>query len=284
MDLELITRRPGEARETGEGGEGGEATCRAPVLFVHGGWHGAWCWDEHFLSYFAERGFTAYAFSFRNHWKSRSSGSVRWLRGSDYVADLHQIVDEIVRQTGQRPVLVGHSMGGYVVQRYLERWKAPAAVLLASLPSHGLLPGTLRQFRKHPWAVIKVLLMMSPRAAIATPQLARDALFSSQLPEDQLEAYYSRMQEESFFIFLEMMFLRLPRPRRVKRMQRVPMLVLDCSGDAQFTAAEARSTARAYNAEFCLFRGMAHDMMLEPDWEEVASRIIHWLRGQPALR
>ncbi len=24
-----------------------------PLLFVHGGWHGAWCWDDHFLDFFA---------------------------------------------------------------------------------------------------------------------------------------------------------------------------------------------------------------------------------------
>src|SRR5690349_19995251 len=128
MDLELVTETPSESADPGE------APCRTPVLFVHGGWHGAWCWDEHYLGYFAERGFPAYALSFRNHGKSLSAGAVRWLRGSDYVADLRQIVGDIVRQSGRAPVLVGHSMGGYVMQRYLERWQAPAAVLLASLP------------------------------------------------------------------------------------------------------------------------------------------------------
>jgi hypothetical protein len=24
-----------------------------PVLFVHGAWHGAWCWEKFFLPYFA---------------------------------------------------------------------------------------------------------------------------------------------------------------------------------------------------------------------------------------
>jgi pimeloyl-ACP methyl ester carboxylesterase len=32
-----------------------------PLLFVHGGYHGAWCWDEHFLDHFADRGFRAVA-------------------------------------------------------------------------------------------------------------------------------------------------------------------------------------------------------------------------------
>ena len=44
MKLEVITREPEtDARPT-------------PVLFVHGMFHGAWCWDEHFLPYFAQHG------------------------------------------------------------------------------------------------------------------------------------------------------------------------------------------------------------------------------------
>jgi hypothetical protein len=30
---------------------------RAPLLFVHGGSLAAWCWDEHFLDFFADKGF-----------------------------------------------------------------------------------------------------------------------------------------------------------------------------------------------------------------------------------
>jgi hypothetical protein len=100
------------------------------------------------------------------------------------------------------------------------------------------------------------------------------------MPADQVEAYFARLQDESFLVFLDMMFLRLPRPHRVKR---VPMLVLDCSGDQQFTPAEVLATARAYHAESEVFRGMAHDMMLEPGWEGVANRIIDWLRNLPGI-
>jgi hypothetical protein len=28
-----------------------------PLLFVLGGWHAAWCWDEHFLDFFVDKGF-----------------------------------------------------------------------------------------------------------------------------------------------------------------------------------------------------------------------------------
>ena len=38
-----------------------------PLLFVHGAGHAAWCWDEHFLDFFADKGFRAVAVSLRGH-------------------------------------------------------------------------------------------------------------------------------------------------------------------------------------------------------------------------
>ena len=136
MNLELITRSPAKPR------------CRTPILFVHGAWHGAWCWDEHFLPYFAEQGFTVHALSFRNHGRSDRAGSLRRQRASDYVAD----VAEAVRRIGASPALVGHSLGGYIVQKYLEEASAPAVVYLASVPPRGALGADIRTFRRRPWA------------------------------------------------------------------------------------------------------------------------------------
>ena len=66
MDLEVITRTPeGPARPT-------------PILCVHGAWHAAWCWDEHFLPAFARRGYTAHAVSLRGHRGSGGRASPRW--------------------------------------------------------------------------------------------------------------------------------------------------------------------------------------------------------------
>ena len=43
-----------------------------------------------------------------------------------------------------RITLIGHSMGGLVVQKYLERHAAPLGILLASVPPTGVLATTLR--------------------------------------------------------------------------------------------------------------------------------------------
>lgn len=38
---------------------------RPPLLCVHGSYHGAWCWAERFMPYFAARGYDVYAVSLR---------------------------------------------------------------------------------------------------------------------------------------------------------------------------------------------------------------------------
>ena len=38
-----------------------------PLLFVHGAAHAAWCWDEYFLDFFADRGYRAVALSLHGH-------------------------------------------------------------------------------------------------------------------------------------------------------------------------------------------------------------------------
>lgn len=36
---------------------------RPPLVFVHGSYHAAWCWAEHWLPFFADSGFDCYAVS-----------------------------------------------------------------------------------------------------------------------------------------------------------------------------------------------------------------------------
>ena len=55
----------------------------SPMLFVHGGMHAAWCWDEHFLDYFADKGFRAAAVSFRAHGGSGSDKPLKKLGIAD---------------------------------------------------------------------------------------------------------------------------------------------------------------------------------------------------------
>ncbi|HMD27030.1 MAG TPA: alpha/beta fold hydrolase [Steroidobacteraceae bacterium] len=53
-----------------------------PLLLVHGGWHGAWCWDEHFLDFFADKGYRAVALSLRNRGNSPAVKRIPKVKGS----------------------------------------------------------------------------------------------------------------------------------------------------------------------------------------------------------
>ena len=254
MHLEIITRRPaGQPRP-------------APLLFVHGAWHGAWCWDEHFLPYFADHGYEAHALSLRGHGKS--AGNVRWASALNYVTD----VEQVARSLPRPPVVIGHSMGGYVVQKYLEQNRAPAAVLLAPIPSFGILPFLLRLLRHDPLALLKSLLQLNPYPIIGSPERVRRYFFSD-LPPAAIQTYFERMQSESFRMVLDASLLNLPRPVRVT----APMLVMGAANDAVFPQREVITTAQTYGARAEIFPDMAHDMMLEPGWQSVADRILAWL-------
>lgn len=259
MNLEVIERKA-ETR-----------TFPRPVMFVHGAWHGPWCWEENFMGYFAERGFDCYALGMRGHGRSSCDGFFHLSSVEDYVADLAAAVERL----DDEPVLVGHSMGGLVVQRYLETHRAPAAVLLASVPPKGVLRFVLRVARRHPRAFLKYVVTQNPRAAVETPELVCDLFFSPDTPSDRLGSYFSRIGTESQRAALEMMALRFPRAGRVSG---TPVLVLGAARDRVFSPGEVRATGRAYGVAAEIFEDMAHDMMLEPGWEAVADRIIDWLR------
>jgi pimeloyl-ACP methyl ester carboxylesterase len=79
-----------------------------PVLFLHGAWHGAWWWDEHFLDFFATQGFRVLAPSSRGHGSSPTGKSIRMCSIADFVSDLSSVIDSLPSP----PILVGHSLGG----------------------------------------------------------------------------------------------------------------------------------------------------------------------------
>jgi pimeloyl-ACP methyl ester carboxylesterase len=257
MTLEVVSKKPKGPSE------------KPPILFVHGAWHGAWCWNKYFLPYFAEKGFDAYALSFRGHGNSYSPESFRGMGISDYVAD----VTTVIGRLPELPIIVGHSMGGLVTQKYLEENTLPAAVLLAPVPVTGVLGTTLRIASRHPIAFLKANLTLSLYHVVGSLDLAREAFFSKDMEQSLVKEYFRQLQDESYRAFLDMMFFKLPKPEKVA----TDLLILGAENDTIFTMDELKQTAAEYDTYPEFFKGMAHDMMLEKDWQNVADRIITWL-------
>lgn len=242
-----------------------------PILFVHGMFHGAWCWEKYFLPYFARNGYTAHALSLRGHVGSEGRQQLRWVSLTDYVSDLEQVVNQLPTS----PVLVGHSMGGMIIQKYLQSHQATAAVLLASVPPTGLFSATMRTFLLHPLTFIKAALTLKTYPVIGTPTRCRELFFSPDIPERRLTGYFARMQDESFRAYLEMILLGFSPPAPITK---TPLLVLGAANDSAISPREVEATARRHNRQAEFFPDMAHDMMLEANWQVVADRILGWLK------
>jgi pimeloyl-ACP methyl ester carboxylesterase len=244
---------------------------KPPVLFVHGAWHGAWCWDEYFLDYFAEKGYRTLALSLRGHGNSTAPKSMRLCSIADFVDD----VDSVARSLPEPPIVVGHSMGGFVVQKYLESHDAPAAVLLTSVPPSGITGFLLRAFKRHPAHMAAALVRMRSLGGVGgTPELARETFLSALTPPADVARYTALLCEEyAAKIAVDMLWLNLPRPHLVT----APLLVLGAEDDVCFTHQEVLLTAAAYQTEAEFFPAMSHDVMLDPGWIAVAERIHAWL-------
>jgi pimeloyl-ACP methyl ester carboxylesterase len=243
-----------------------------PLLFVHGGCLSAWCWDDHFLDFFADNGYRAIAPSLRGHSGSPVSKPLNKCTIADYVDDVRSVAATLPAT----PVLVGHSMGGFIVQKYLESGTAPAAVLVSSAPPRSWFRTSLWSARKHPWLAVKVGLTRSFLSVYPTPAHMREVLFCAHTPEPIVERCFARLQEESLrALGWDMYLLVLVRPRRVT----TPMLVLE-GVDIGWGPRPARENARAYHTEAVFFPDMGHNMMLEPGWQAVAERIVGWLTAR----
>ena len=244
-----------------------------PLLFVHGAWHGAWCWDEYFLDFFADKGYRAVAVSLRGHGNSPAEKRMQMCSVADLVADVGSVADKL----SSRPVVIGHSMGGFVVQKYLELYDAPAGVLLASEPPRGAGGFLLRAAKRHPLHTLRTILTTKSLHGVKTPKLAREHFFSPETPESDVVRYTARLNEEyTGRLTLEQVLLSLPKTERVT----TPLLVLGAARDGCFTTEEIHATARAYRTDAEIFPDMGHNMMLEPGWPNIAERIHNWLGDQ----
>ncbi len=259
MQLEVIARKPkGHARPT-------------PLLFVHGAYGGGWEWDEHFLPYFAERGWSSHALSLRGHAGSEGAADLRFARLRDYIADVEQVAASL----SSTPVLIGHSLGGMIVQHCLHRRPIPAAVLMASSPPHGMIGSLFGMALTNPRLMYELSFAHHLGPRVTSGSAIERALFSKGTPASLVRAYMRRFGAESDMVLLDLLFLDLPPSTPTLD---TPVLVLGAENNSFVYRSGLETTADTYRTKAEIFPGMAHAMMLDLNWESVAARIHGWLQ------
>lgn len=250
-----------------------------PLVFVHGAFAAAWCWDEHFMPWFAQRGYDCYAVSLRGHGDSIGHDSLHDYGVDAYVADIRALTDQLAFQGAEAPVLIGHSMGGFVAMRYMETGldagSTAGLILLASVPPNGLTGSSMSLAAHKPALLQEIALIQSLDPSWASLEMMREALFSAEDDPKVMQRHFGKMGSESMRATYEMhgpLSLN-PIPWR----DRTPRLVLGGARDALIGRAFVKSTARQLDTRAEFIPETGHGMMLDRHWETVAERMCRWL-------
>ncbi|WP_220348219.1 alpha/beta hydrolase [Alkalilimnicola ehrlichii] len=147
---------------------------------------------------------------------------------------------------------------------------------MASVPPTGLCGSALRMLATDPYMLVRMSFLHGGGGFPDDFKMTRRAVFSEDVPEEEVQRYASRFQAESHRALWDMTVANLPQQWRIKPPR---MLVLGAEDDILFSPAMVETTARAYQAEMEMFPRMAHGMMLETNWQAVADRILRWLQA-----
>jgi pimeloyl-ACP methyl ester carboxylesterase len=216
--LELLTCTPSES------------TKKQPILCIHGAHCAAACFKQ-LLPLFAQAGYASYAVSVRGHgssWQPSTFGFHVLTSMNSYVTDAMAALNFIMAEhPDTEPILVGHSMGGAILQRILGAWNTlgvpsirPAGlVLLAAAPLSGGGMDVARRWQAAeaalsqeqrpapqawvPW--LRSFFNFQPNTGLDTPAQVRNKLFSPEATEDAVNGWIrdSKGRLESIRVSIE---------------------------------------------------------------------------------
>lgn len=256
MQLEIISRAAGADNS------------KPALLFIHGAFHGAWCWDEHYLSFFSENGWDAHAVSLRGHGKSDGAEDMQNWTLSDYEDDIAQAIKEIAKPV----ILIGHSMGGVLAQRLWPKARGEVAgmVLFASSPLRPD-PGVLLKLAlRKPLSTIIGRITQDPERL---RQVMSSFFWSPDISKDVQRRHFERLSLESRQAIAQVFERQAPEP--VEGDER-PVLVIAGREDWSIPLKQHKIFVDTYRADYEVCNGH-HGMMIDPEWEDSAARILRWL-------
>ena len=270
---------------------------KGEIVFIHGICHGAWCW-KYFLTYFSDAGYQCYAVSLRGHSNSEGKEDLDTFTLSDYVAD----VESVVADCNTKPFLVGHSMGGAVVQWYIRKNKdtVQGAVLLAPATAPHMGIGEIIPKNKYLWCATRIAWDMYDRSNISGKRkkiVQNAAFFISRGKNGEMihriedtSCYETLLQPESLKITSGVKtsggikikpFGDLTKTYAKKCDVHIPVFVIGSRADLYFPQKSLEKTANAHvqngKTALVILEDLCHDMMLDPEWKVSAKPILDFI-------
>lgn len=246
------------------------------LLLVHGAWHGGWYWEQKTAPWLREKGLRVETMDLPGHGVAGPE-RIGWYSISDYV----DAVERKIASIGGPVVVGGHSMGGFVVQKLMERKPAQlaGAILIAAATPRGVMGVIRNLLTKHPLDFLVANATVDLYHLARTPERARDLFYSNKLPETELREYHGRISNESYRAFLDMMGLAAPKAKKAD--PALPKLVIGGTKDTIFPTEIVERTAKAYGVKAVMFDELPHSMNLDVGHEKVSACIFDWIEKLP---
>ncbi|MBU1093042.1 MAG: alpha/beta hydrolase [Firmicutes bacterium] len=239
-----------------------------PLVFIHGAAGGAW-YFESFLSYFSNKGFDCYAFSLRGHGKSDGYDELNTFGLDDYVDDLKSVINRLE----EKPIVIGHSMGGAIVQKYLSKDQdhLAGALLLASAEAGGISDDSpLGLFFSDSRGFLRSMRQMYPNQDLSLETLINETIFSNRFSTQELKEIRLKLTKESSKVKKDLLKPFMTGNEKIK----IPIYVIGSLGDHIVTKDKTEKTAKAFGVEPIFIDDLCHFMTIDPDWEKAAEAIL----------
>jgi pimeloyl-ACP methyl ester carboxylesterase len=251
------------------------------LVFIHGMYMTPLCW-ERWVSWFEKKGYRCTA----PGWPGRDAPPPAQRAahpdpalGALTLTKVLEHLDAAVRRLPEKPVLIGHSMGGLAAQLLLQKGIAAGAVAIDSAPPQGVLAPSWSFVRSN-WGHITPFARQEV-PVVMTAERFRYTFVHTLDPRDQAAVMERYVVPESRRIPRE----SLTRTARVDfSAPHAPLLLIAGSRDHIVPASVNRANYRRYARgasksviTFKEFAGRTHYIIGQEGWEEVAEFIREWM-------
>ena len=249
------------------------------VIFIHGAFVSYRCWDE-WKSYFETKGFSVTAPPWP--YKDEPAEVLRSRHPDAKVASirLNRIIDHyenIIKKLSEKPVLIGHSLGGLITQVLLQKDVAAAGVAIHSVPPKGIIP---LEFSFYKASGKSLGFLTSTKKTYLISFKDWQYAFTNEMPLDVQRATY-----EKYAVPESKLAIRggLTNAAKVDfKKPHVPLLITSGSIDNIMPASVNLTNYKKYMngssiVDYKEFDGRNHFVLGQPTWKEDADYILNWI-------
>lgn len=249
------------------------------ILFISGPFISHHCW-QNWLDYFTDLGYKVAAppWIYKNDTvENLRNNRTNYKIGSITLTELLCYYKEIIEILSEKPILIGHSYGGLIVQLLVSQDLASAAVCINSFPPSGLSRFNIcfyKNILKFCWGA-PFSLKTRTLSFNEWQNLFQNGNFS----DDQSACYGKYYIPDSKRVFRNLIW---QKARINFRKKHVPMLLISCSNDNIVPFKTVYWNFKKYrnvHAITCYkkFDNYNHLIVIDPLWNIAAEDISQWL-------